>query len=128
MKTLVYDTPFDNAEELIGRIALAAGEIRGMSGVYPECSDFLAPEMSGVHCIRWKKLQTLTLIHVPFAFLHLLLKKFFTNGLLSLCASVHINWLRKAFLTPTLLYDFESSGCTIRLLGVLKPITERPCM
>ena len=33
MKTLVYDTPVDNAEELVARIAVAAGEIRDMAGV-----------------------------------------------------------------------------------------------
>ena len=34
MKSLVYDTPVDNAEELVARIAEAAGEIRDMPGVF----------------------------------------------------------------------------------------------
>ncbi|GFT04312.1 uncharacterized protein TNCV_1928731 [Trichonephila clavipes] len=34
MKSLVYDTPVDNAEELVARIAVAAGEIRNSPGVF----------------------------------------------------------------------------------------------
>ena len=34
MKTLVHDTPVDNAEELVARITVAAGEIRAMSGLF----------------------------------------------------------------------------------------------
>lgn len=34
LKSLVYDTPVDNAEELVARIAVAAGEIRDMPGVF----------------------------------------------------------------------------------------------
>ena len=34
MKTLVLDTPIDNAEELVTRIAVAAGEIRDMPRVF----------------------------------------------------------------------------------------------
>ena len=34
MKILVYHTPFDNAEELVARIAVAAGEIRDMLGIF----------------------------------------------------------------------------------------------
>ncbi|GFY22248.1 putative DD41D transposase [Trichonephila clavipes] len=34
MKLLVYDTPVDNAEELVARIAVAAGEIRNSPGVF----------------------------------------------------------------------------------------------
>ena len=44
MKTLVYDIPVHNAEELIARIAVAAGEIRDIPEVFPEFSDFHAPE------------------------------------------------------------------------------------
>ncbi|GFW85226.1 DUF4817 domain-containing protein [Trichonephila clavipes] len=34
IKSLVYDTPVDNAEELVARIAVAAGEIRNSPGVF----------------------------------------------------------------------------------------------
>ena len=34
MKSLVYDTPVDNAEELVARIAVAAGEIRNSPGIF----------------------------------------------------------------------------------------------
>ena len=34
MKTLVYDTPVDNAEELVSRIAVDAGEIRDTPGLF----------------------------------------------------------------------------------------------
>ncbi|GBM80689.1 hypothetical protein AVEN_137215-1 [Araneus ventricosus] len=34
MKTLVYVTPVDNAEELVARRAVAAGEIRDMHGIF----------------------------------------------------------------------------------------------
>ncbi|GFV57796.1 hypothetical protein TNCV_3071751 [Trichonephila clavipes] len=34
MKSLVYDTPVYNAEELVARIAVAAGEIRNSPGVF----------------------------------------------------------------------------------------------
>ena len=34
MKTLVYDNPVDNAEELVARITVATGEIRDMLGVF----------------------------------------------------------------------------------------------
>ena len=38
MKTLVYDTPVDNAQELFARIAVAAGEIRDMFAVFQNSS------------------------------------------------------------------------------------------
>ena len=92
----------------------------------PECSDFHASKMWVVHCKRWKKLQTLTLTHVPFVFLRVLLKPFsltvsFLNG-----ASVYINTSGKDF-RPVLLHDFKSSGSTLGLLGVLKSLTETSC-
>ena len=34
MKTLVYETPVDNAEELVSRFAVAAGEIRDTPGLF----------------------------------------------------------------------------------------------
>ena len=34
MKTLVYDTPLDNAEELVEKMAVATGEIQDMAGVF----------------------------------------------------------------------------------------------
>ena len=34
MKTLFYDIPVDIAEELVVRVAVAAGKIRDMSGVF----------------------------------------------------------------------------------------------
>ena len=34
MKSLVYDTPIDNVEELVARIAVAAEEIKDISGVF----------------------------------------------------------------------------------------------
>ncbi|GBO03769.1 hypothetical protein AVEN_141044-1 [Araneus ventricosus] len=34
MKTLVYDTPVDNAEVLVARIALSAGKIRDLHGMF----------------------------------------------------------------------------------------------
>ena len=34
MKKLEYGTPFDNAEDLVARIAIAAGEIRDMPRIF----------------------------------------------------------------------------------------------
>ena len=34
MKNLVYDNPVHNAEDLVARIAVAAGEIRDIPGVF----------------------------------------------------------------------------------------------
>ena len=34
MKTLIYNIPVDNAQEPVARIAVAAGEIRDMPGVF----------------------------------------------------------------------------------------------
>ena len=39
MKTLVYDTAVDNAEELVARIAGVAAEIRDAWSI-PDCLDF----------------------------------------------------------------------------------------
>ena len=44
MKTLVYETLVDNAEELVVRIAVASGKTRGMPGLFQKYSDFHAPE------------------------------------------------------------------------------------
>ena len=41
MKTLVYDTPDGNAEELVARIAVTHRRIQYM----PDCSNFHAPDM-----------------------------------------------------------------------------------
>ena len=66
----------------------------------PKCSDFHALEMWGVHYSRWKKLRALILTHVPFLFLPVLLKRFFTYGLFSLrCFCVHHRF-RKTYPTP----------------------------
>ena len=35
---------------------------------------------------------------------------------------------QKSISSPTFLYDFESSGCILPLLGVLKHLTEIPCI
>ena len=41
MKMLVYDTPVDNAEILVARIAVVAGEIRDMPGVFQNARMFM---------------------------------------------------------------------------------------
>ena len=41
MKTLVYDTPVDNAEELVAEIAVAAREIRVILGVFQNVRIFM---------------------------------------------------------------------------------------
>jgi hypothetical protein len=68
-----------------------------------------------------EKTSTHTLTHALYVFEHLLLKRLLTYSL-SLCgASVYI-------CGPTLLHDFESPGCTLPLVEVLKRLTETPCI
>ena len=38
MKILVYDTPVDNAEDLVVRISVAAGKIQYMAGEFENCN------------------------------------------------------------------------------------------
>ena len=64
--------------------------------------------------------------HAPFAFLHVLLKLLFTYGLFSV-VSVCITASRKYFRPRIAIYDFETLGCTLPLLGVLKRLTETSC-
>ena len=41
MKTLVYDNPADNAEEAVARIAVSAGGIRDVAGVFQNVLIFM---------------------------------------------------------------------------------------
>ena len=47
MEILIYDTSVDSAEELVVRIAIAAGEIRDMPGVFQK---FRFPWNGDVRC------------------------------------------------------------------------------
>ncbi|GFX97851.1 uncharacterized protein TNCV_4905021 [Trichonephila clavipes] len=119
MKSLVYDTPVDNAEELVARIAVAAGEIRN-------CQEY--SRMFGCPCVGDMRRMNTYFNPCTFCFFLCIIKTISHLRSLFFMVLLCTTLLQESISDPTLLYDFELSGCTLPLLEVLKCGTETPCI
>ena len=77
MKTLVYDTPVHNSEELVARIAIAAAESRFMPRVLKNAWIFMCRRCEVCIVSGNKKILTLPLTYVPFVFFTCFIKTIF---------------------------------------------------
>ena len=125
MKTLVYDTPVDN--DLVARIAVAAGQIRDMHGVFQNFWISMLWRCE-VHILDGGRNFEHFFDPCTFCFFTCIIKTIFPLWsfffMMLLCTSL----LQEIISDPALLHDFVSSGCTLSLLGILKRFTETPCI
>ncbi|GFV83849.1 uncharacterized protein TNCV_387571 [Trichonephila clavipes] len=125
MKSLVYDTPVDNAEELVARIAVAAGEIRNSPGVFQNVRMSMRRRCEACIVARGRNFTYFN--PCTFCFFSCIIKTISHLRSLFFMVLLCTTPLQESISDPTLLYDFELSGCTLPLLEVLKCGTETPC-
>ncbi|GFT90599.1 DUF4817 domain-containing protein [Trichonephila clavipes] len=111
MKSLVYDTPVDNAEELVARIAVAAKEIRNSE--YSRM--FGCPCVGDVRRALYPVEETSDTYFNPctFCFFSCIIKTISHLRSLFFMVLLCTTPLQESISDPTLLYDFELSGCTL---------------